>query len=181
MVRQRVGLAVVLLVLAQNIARAEKTEIDAATGESKLPIQRVVMFSSGVGYFQHQGKVDGDASVDLKFRVNNINDLLKSMVLEDRGGGQISTVTYGSRDPITKTLQTFSIDLTKSPTLGQLLSQIRGEQIEMDAPNKVVGTIISIEKRREVNAEKQLVEVEYLNLLTDEGLRRISLDSVGRI
>ena len=64
------------------------------------------MFSSGVGYFQHQGKVDGDASVDFKFRVDNINDLLKSMTLEDRGGGQISTVTYGSRDPITKTLQT---------------------------------------------------------------------------
>src|SRR6266404_2931196 len=94
-------------------------------GESKLPIKRVVIFSSGIGYFQHQGKVEGDASVDLKFRVDNINDLLKSMVLEDRGGGQISTVTYGSRDPITKTLQTFAIDLTKNPTLGKLLEQIR--------------------------------------------------------
>src|SRR5215212_4652139 len=175
------ALAVVAVVLAQGAARGEKAENGSVAGEGKLPIKRVVVFSSGVGYFQHQGKIKGDASVDLKFRVSNINDLLKSMVLEDRGGGQISTVTYGSRDPITKTLQTFSIDLTKAPTLGQLLSQIRGEQIEMDAPNRVVGTIIGVEKRREVNAEKQLVEVEYLNLLTDEGLRRISLDSVGRI
>src|SRR5215212_3206682 len=175
------ALAVVATVLMHGTARAEKPEDSAAAGEAKLPIKRVVIFSSGVGYFQHQGNVNGDAALDLKFRVNNINDLLKSMVLEDRGGGQISTVTYGSRDPITKTLQTFSIDLTKAPTLGQLLSQIRGEQIEMDAPNRVVGTIIGVEKRREVNAEKQLVEVEYLNLLTDEGLRRISLDSVGRI
>jgi hypothetical protein len=175
-----VALIVVAVALLHGAARGEKTE-DGTTEESKLPIKRVVIFSSGVGYFQHQGKVDGDASVDLKFRVNNINDLLKSMVLEDRGGGQISTVMYGSRDPITKTLQTFSIDLTKSPTLGQLLSQIRGEQIEIDAPNKVVGTIIGVEKRREAAAEKQAVEVEYLNLLTDDGLRRISLDSVGRI
>jgi hypothetical protein len=180
MARRFVALTVVAVALLHGPARGEMTE-DAATAESKLPIKRVVIFSSGVGYFQHQGKVDGDASVDLKFRVNNINDLLKSMVLEDRGGGQISTVTYGSRDPITKTLQTFSIDLTKSPTLGQLLSQIRGEQIEIDAPNKVVGTIIGVEKRREAAAEKQAVEVEYLNLLTDDGLRRIALDSVGRI
>jgi hypothetical protein len=180
MTRRFVALAVVAVALLSGAARGEKAE-DAATAESELPIKRVVIFSSGVGYFQHQGKVEGDASVDLKFRVNNINDLLKSMVLEDRGGGQISTVTYGSRDPITKTLQTFSIDLTKSPTLGQLLSQIRGEQIEIDAPNKVVGTIIGVEKRREAAAEKQVVEVEYLNLLTDEGLRRIALDSVGRI
>jgi hypothetical protein len=180
MIRRLFALVIVAVVLVQLNSRGSNAE-DTAAGENKLPIKRVVVFSSGVGYFQHQGKVDGDASLDLKFRVNNINDLLKSMVLEDRGGGQISTVTYGSRDPITKTLQTFSIDLTKPPTLGQLLSQIRGEQIEMDAPNKVVGTIIGVEKRREVNAEKQLVEVEYLNLLTDEGLRRISLDSVGRI
>jgi hypothetical protein len=180
MTRRLFALAVVAVVFGQFAIRESNAE-DAGTGESKLPIKRVVIFSSGVGYFQHQGKVEGDASVDLKFRVNNINDLLKSMVLEDRGGGQISTVTYGSRDPITKTLQTFSIDLTHAPTLGQLLSQIRGEQIEMDAPNKVLGTIIGVEKRREVAAEKQLVEVEYLNLLTDEGLRRISLDSVGRI
>jgi hypothetical protein len=172
-------LALIAVVWVHGSARGQ--EDSAATGEDKLPIKRVVIFSSGVGYFQHQGKVAGDASVDLKFRVNNINDLLKSMVLEDRGGGQISTVTYGSRDPITKTLQTFSIDLTKSPTLGQLLSQIRGEQVEIDAPNKVVGTIIGVEKRKEPAAEKQVVEVEYLTLLTNEGLRRIALDSVGRI
>ena len=180
MSRQMFALAIVAVVLVRGTASGEKPD-DAAAGESKLPIKQVVMFSSGVGYFQHQGKVNGDASVDLKFRVNNVNDLLKSMVLEDRGGGQISTVTYGSRDPITKTLQTFSIDLTKSPTLGQLLSQIRGEQIEIDAPNKVVGTIIGVEKRKEPAAEKQVIEVEYLTLLTDEGLRRIALDSVGRI
>src|SRR6187401_1040766 len=155
MTRLLFGLAVVAVLLVQVATRGSKAE-DAATGENKLPIKRVVIFSSGVGYFQHQGKVDGDASVDLKFRVNNINDLLKSMVLEDRDGGQISTVTYGSRDPITKTLQTFSIDLTKSPTLGQLLAQIRGEQIEIDAPNKVVGTIIGVERRKEPAAEKQV-------------------------
>ncbi len=181
MARRSFVWAVVAVMLVYGAANGEKPDGDAAAGDSKLPIKRVVMFSSGVGYFQHQGKVDGDASVDLKFRVDNVNDLLKSMVLEDRGGGQISTVTYGSRDPITKTLQTFSIDLTKSPTLGQLLSQIRGEQIEIDATNKVVGTIIGVEKRKVPVAEKQVVQVEYLNLLTDEGLRRISLDSVGRI
>ena len=76
------------------------------------------MFNSGVGFFEHRGEVEGDAKVDLKFNVDDINDLLKSMVLQDLGGGQISTVTYGSNDPITKTLKTFPIDLTNNPTLG---------------------------------------------------------------
>src|SRR6476660_8260247 len=86
MARRSFAFAVVAVILVHAAANGEKADGDAAAGDSKLPIKRVVMFSSGVGYFQHQGKVEGDASVDLKFRVNNINDLITSMVLADSGG-----------------------------------------------------------------------------------------------
>lgn len=145
-----------------------------------IPVKRVVMFSSGVAFFEHAGKVDGNASVDMKFNVKDINDLLKSMVLQDLGGGRISTVSYGSREPITRTLGTFSIDLTRNPTLGDLLQQIRGEQIEIDAPTKVTGTILGVETRK-VPAGDQVIEEKFVNLLTTEGLRSIPLGNVGRI
>jgi hypothetical protein len=156
---------------------AEGPEADAA----KVPVKRVVLFNSGVGYFEHQGQVEGEATIDLKFNVDDVNDLLKSMVVQDLGGGQVSTVTYGSRDPITKTLQTFAIDLTNNPTLGDLLSQIRGEMIEIDAPTPIRGTIVGVEKQTKTIGENQTIEVELLTVLTDEGLRRIALDSIGRI
>lgn len=146
-----------------------------------LPIKRVVMYSSGVAFFEHGGEVDGNAVVDLNFNVKDINDLLKSMVLEDMGGGRISTVSYGSKDPITRTLSTFSIDLTSNPTLADLLAQIRGEAIEIDAPTKVAGIILGVEKRRVAVGKEEVVEQSYLNLLTEEGLRSVSLDNVGRI
>jgi hypothetical protein len=146
-----------------------------------IPVKRVVMFSSGVAFFEHGGEVEGNAQVDLKFNVKDINDLLKSMVLQDDGGGRISTVSYGSKDPITRTLSTFTIDLTKNPTLADLLSQIRGEQIEIDAPTKIVGTILGVETRRVPSGKDQVVEVPYLNLLTEDGLRSVSLEGVGRI
>ncbi|MGI8982509.1 MAG: hypothetical protein ACR2FY_25025 [Pirellulaceae bacterium] len=146
-----------------------------------IPVKRVVMFSSGVAFFEHAGQVEGNAQVDLKFNVKDINDLLKSMVLQDQSGGKVSTVTYGSKDPITRTLATFSIDLTANPTLADLLKQIRGEQIEIEAPTKIVGTILGVETRRIPQGKDQVLEVSYLNLLTEEGLRSVSLDNVGRI
>ena len=85
---------------------------------ANLPLKRVVLFSSGVGFFEHSGKVQDNAKVEMKFKVGDINDLLKSMVVQDLDGGQVSTVTYGSKDPITKTLKSFAIDLTANPTLG---------------------------------------------------------------
>ena len=47
-----------------------------------LPLRDVVLFSSGVGYFNREGAVDGDAEVELSFRTAQINDLLKSLVLK---------------------------------------------------------------------------------------------------
>ena len=70
--------------------------------ESPLPIRQVVLFNSGVGYFQREGDVNGDARIDLTFPVGDINDLLKSLVLQDLGGGRISSVNYDSQDPIDK-------------------------------------------------------------------------------
>jgi hypothetical protein len=155
-----------------------------AEGQAELPLRRVVMFNSGVGFYEHAGQVEGDAAVELQFNVDDINDLLKSMVLEDQGGGRISTVTYGSKDPITRTLQTFAIDLTANPTLAEILNQVRGEEVRIDAASPITGTIIGIEKRRRPvgpAGSEQIVEVDVLNLLTDGGLRSVPLDEVNRI
>ena len=168
------GLSTSLVLAQQEVDKKEQPEV--------LPLNKVVMFNSGVGYFEHRGNVDGDAKIDLRFRVEEINDLLKSMILEDRGGGKISTVTYGSRDPITKTLKTFSIDLTSNPTLGQILDQVRGQSVQIDAPTAISGVLLGVEKRKkEVGKDRDVVEIEYLNLLTEAGLRSVPMDSIGRI
>ena len=88
----------------------------------ELPITRVVLFNSGVGYFSRSGEVEGDARVDLSFQEQDINDLLKSMVLEDFNGGRIAAVSYDSREPITRTLSSFAINLNGKPTFAGILS-----------------------------------------------------------
>ena len=70
-----------------------------------LPIRQVILFNSGVGYIQREGDVQGDARIDLSFPTSDINDLLKSLVLQDLDNGKISTVNYDSHDPIEKILR----------------------------------------------------------------------------
>src|SRR5262245_33879584 len=95
-------------------------EPDAARQDVKpavtLPVTRVVLFNSGVGYFSRSGDVTDDARVDLAFPEQDINDLLKSMVLEDFNGGRIAAVSYDSREPITRTLASFAVNLNGNPT-----------------------------------------------------------------
>ncbi|MFM8802808.1 MAG: hypothetical protein ACKOK8_02660, partial [Planctomycetia bacterium] len=146
-----------------------------------LPLKKVVLFTSGVGFFQHAGQVTGDAAVEMKVAADDVNDLLKSMVLEDLGGGTVSTVSYASRDPITKTLGTFAVNLTDNPSLGQILGRLRGEKIEVDAAAPAAGTIVGVEKRTVPAGDNKTVEKEFITLLTADGLKTLALDTITRI
>ena len=110
-----------------------------------------------------------------------MNDLLLSMVVEDLGGGAVSTASCPSQTPVAQTLKTFSINLAANPTLGQLLNQVRGERVEVEAPNKIVGTILGVHTRKKQVGEREFIETETLDLLTADGLRSIGLDAASRI
>lgn len=179
-------LGAILILLAGPALSAEPLPMGGHEKEAQpgLPLSKVVLYSSGVGYFQHEGTVQGHAQVDLRFKADNINDLLKSMIVQDLGGGQATTVRYDSRDPLAKTLRSFGIDLTGNPTLGQLLDQIRGERIEVFTPNPLAGIIVGVERKQEVRDEGKpsaIVQVEYLNLLTDAGFRSLPLSQAQSI
>jgi hypothetical protein len=101
----------------------------AEAAAARLDIGQVVLYSSGVGYFQREGTVEGTARVDLSFPVQDINDLIKSMVLRDLDGGHVSAVSYDSNAPVERTLRSFALNLTNNPSLAQLLTQARGERV----------------------------------------------------
>jgi hypothetical protein len=179
---KRICTIALLIMFAPAITRAAAaTSAAEEPKNANLPLKRVVLFNSGVGFFEHSGKVNGNATVEMKFKTDQINDLLKSMVVQDLDGGRISTVNYESKDPITKTLKTFSIDLTANPTLAELLRQVRGERVELEAPNKLAGVILGVETRKKQIGEQTFIDVDILDLLTDAGLRAVPMDTISTL
>jgi hypothetical protein len=155
---------------------------------SALPVAQVILYSSGVGYFQREGEVEGSQRIDLSFPVSDINDLLKSMVLQDLGGGHISAVSYDSQAPIDKTLRSFAIDLTSNPSFSQILNQGRGEKVEVvlqqsntTQPGTLTGTILGVEKQKQPAGKEGTLEVELLNLWCAEGMRSVKLSELQRL
>ena len=160
----------------------------AQVGGPQLPVAQAILYSSGVGYFQREGTVEGNTRIDLTFPVQDVNDLLKSMVLQDLGGGVISAVSYDSQAPIEKTLQSFAVNLTGNPGFGQLLGQARGEKVEVTLqqgnaaqPGAVTGSVIGVEKQKQAAGKDGTVEVEMLNLWCAEGMRSVKLSDVLRV
>jgi hypothetical protein len=148
-----------------------------------VPVRKVMLFSSGVGYFEHTGLISGNSSTELRFKTDQINDILKSLVLQDLDGGQVGTVVYPSQDPLAKTLRSFQVDLSHNPSLADLLTQIRGSQVKVTIQAEhLQGTILGLEKKQKTLGDKeQIVEVWVLNLIAGGTVRSIPLDEVQRL
>jgi hypothetical protein len=145
-----------------------------------LPLTQVILFNTGVGYFQREGEVEGDTRVDLNFPSGDVNDLIKSLVLHD--SSKLGTIHYDGPESLERALRSFSLDLTWNPTYGQILNQARGEKVEVvtqggGAANTFTGDIVGMETGND-DAGK---EAHFLNLLANDGMRRVSLAQIQRI
>jgi hypothetical protein len=175
--------ASVLFVWRSTSGAPQPSDKEATASERRpvnnLPLGQIVLFNSGVGYFQREGTVEGEARVDLQFAAGDVNDLLKSLVLQDLGGGKVTAVSYDGQEPMERTLKTFALDLTGNPTFGQLLNQARGEKVELTLQNAtaLTGTLVGLEAQMEPGPR----EIHKVNLLTAEGMRSVPLDTVQRV
>jgi len=149
---------------------------------TEVPVRTVILFSSGVGYFEHAGTVRGNGSTELRFKTGQINDILKSLVLQDEDGGRVSTITYPSQDPLAKTLRSFQVDITSNPSLADLLNQLRGARVSLlSQAERLSGTILGVEVRRKSVENGDPVESPVLNVLTGATIRAIELQSVSSL
>lgn len=140
-----------------------------------LPITRAVLFSSGVGYFEHEGEIEDIATVRLLFKTEQINDVLKSMVLMDEDG-TVASVTYASDEPIDRALQSFGVDISGNPSLADLLNQLRGAEITADSTK---GKILSVESHdKVVGTPPAKVTSHTLRVLTTAGIKSFDLSAV---
>jgi hypothetical protein len=182
-------LAAALLGLPKSrTAQPTVKELLATPPQSNLPITQVILFNSGVGYFQRECEITGNAQLELAFPVSDINDLLKSLVLQDTGGGKVGSVIYDNQDPIERTLQSFKLDLTYNPTFGQLLNQVRGEKVEIafqatagSPAGALTGVIVGLEDEPVLVSANPQPATDRLNLLCSDGMRSIPLNRIERV
>jgi len=147
-----------------------------------VPVTKVMLFSSGVGYFEHAGTVQGNSSTELRFKTSQINDILKSLMLQDQDGGRIGTVTYPSQDPLSKTLKSFQVDIAQNPTLADLLNQLRGARVSVQtAGERLAGTVMGVEVRQKASTLGQPIASPVLNLLSGATIRSVELQSISNL
>ncbi|MEQ9097331.1 MAG: DUF4139 domain-containing protein [Phycisphaerales bacterium] len=144
----------------------------------ELPITAVTLYRSGVGSFERVGQINGDANLYLRVDQGQLNDLLKSLVVLDGGGGTVGAISYGSREPIERRLASFGVNLADNPSMAELLSRLRGARVKVaTADSTATGTITSVETVQRAEGDKA-VQTYAVTIFTGAGIKRIDLDNI---
>ena len=152
----------------------------ALAGAAELKIRNVVLYKHGVGYFERAGELGRGESARLDFRLEDMNDILKSLTLEVTGGKGVAGLRYDSHEPVERKLSQFPVRLDPGAPLAQLFDQVRGATLEVRAGSQTVtGTIVSARTVR--GSEKESERQEVILLLAGGELKAVELPSVASL
>src|SRR5262249_47205337 len=139
-----------------------------------LPVREVVLFKHGVGYFARSGHLGAGESARLDFKAGEMNDVLKSLTIEQKGASKISGLRYDSSEPLAKKLEEFPFSIGSQQPLSAVLDQLKGARVELKfGAETVAGAIVGA--RRLAGGANQ-PEHEQATLLLDSGeIRNVDL------
>jgi hypothetical protein len=146
---------------------------------AELPVTQVVLYKHGLGFFERAGTLGPGESARLDFDAGEMNDVLKSLTIDERGG-KISGLRYDSSDPLSHTLAQFPFQIGGAQPLSAMLDQLKGARIELKfAGETATGVVVNA---REIPAAENQPAREQLTLLLDSGdLRNLDLGAAAGI
>ena len=143
----------------------------AVAQAADLPVREVILFKHGVGFFSRSGELKAGETAKLDFKAGDMNDVLKSLTVEEKGGGKVVGLRYDSSEPLDKKLEQFPFGIGDHFALSAVLDQMKGSRVELKyGSDLVAGQIIS---GRETTADKDRAAKEQLVLLLDSGEMRV--------
>lgn len=171
---------VLLLISAAAVAQAQtkpqaKPTINSAPPApaeefNRLPVQRVILYKNGVGYFEHSARVRGKQELNIDFTTSQLNDVLKSLTVVDLGEGRISSVRYNSIAPLSERLKALRLPFGEQVDRDDFLIALRGARVEVHSgASSATGKVLSVDKTRKETQKGDVVESTQFSIITDSG------------
>ena len=165
------GVAAIAL-LATGTAAAQDVE--------DLSLRRVMLSTGGVGYFEYEATVTGTADLSLQVRLDQVNDVLKSIVVYDDEGG-VGDISLPGQEPLREVFREmpFSPEALSSPAA--LFNALRGAEVESVGARSVSGRILSVTQENTALPDGGTITRHRLSLMTDDGLRQLILEEADAL
>jgi hypothetical protein len=150
---------------------------------SAFQLTRIVLYKHGIGYFERQANVHGEATLSLTFKQADVSDVLKSLTVLDLHGGHVSSVSYDSTKPLEQLLAEVALSIPDENSLTGLLPQIKGARIAVQPSGgeRSEGVLLGVDGS-ERHTDAGIVRIVLVSLLSDLGeVRSFDLHALTRL
>ncbi len=146
-----------------------------------LVLKRVMLSSGGLGYFEYEATVDGDATLKLTVSLAQVDDVLKSLVVYDDKGG-VGGLSLPGREPLAQAFKDLPFDQDSLSSPADLLATLKGAEITVGGSRAITGRIVSVqEETATTNDGKATTKRTRVTLLTDRGLQQFILEDAENL
>src|SRR5476651_2629071 len=147
-----------------------------------LTLKRVMLSSAGLGYFEYEATVENDATLRLTVPLDQVDDVLKSLVVYDDKGG-VGGLSLPGKEPLKQAFRDSPFDEAALQSPGDLLSALKGAQVSVGGSRAVSGRIVSVEQDRLPIANEAFNSSRRtrVTLLTEQGLQQFVLEDAENL
>ncbi|MFN4014428.1 MAG: DUF4139 domain-containing protein [Reyranella sp.] len=147
----------------------------------ELALKRVMLSSGGLGYFEYEANVDGDATLKLTVSLGQVDDVLKSLVVYDDKGG-VGGLSLPGREPLAQAFKDLPFDENSLGSPAELLQTLKGAQVTVGGSRSISGRIVSVEEDSVALPDnKGMVKRTRVTLYTDRGLQQFILEDAENL
>lgn len=146
---------------------------------AELPLKRVVLSTSGTAQLTHAGSVEPGGAIDLSVRLDQVDDVLKSMTVFGREGA-IGAISLPGKMPLEELFRDlpFTREALESPAA--LLNALVGSQVEITGEVNAKGRIFRVsEEEVQLPNNGGRTTQHRLALMTDQGLVQAVLERLS--
>src|SRR5476649_1436085 len=155
--------------------------IPSIAAAQELALKRVMLSSAGLGYFEYEATVENDATLKLTVPLDQVDDVLKSLVVYDDKGG-VGGLSLPGKEPLKQAFKDSPFDETALQSPADLLSSLKGSQVSVGGSRAVSGRIVSVQPEttstKDGNTTTQRTRV---TLLTEQGLQQFVLEDAENL
>lgn len=146
-----------------------------------LVLKRVMLSSGGMGYFEYEATVDGDATLKLTVSLQQVDDVLKSLVVYDDKGG-VGGLSLPGREPLAQAFKDLPFDQDSLGSPSQLLATLKGAQITVGGSRAISGRIVSVQEETvALGNDKGTTTRTRVTLFTGLGLQQFILEDAENL
>jgi hypothetical protein len=150
-----------------------------------LALKRVMLSSAGVGYFEYETEVDGPATLGLDVPLDQVDDVLTSLVVFDSAGA-VGTVELPGRDTTRVNFGNVPFGPEALRSAVDYLNSLQGVDISVQGPRPMAGRIMHAEHVAGTlpatdGQPRPTVQRTRVTILSPEGLRQFVLEEADSI